>query len=65
MIENQIKEREAKFNKKRLAMLGLEEEESKAPLHRQQEAISYPGRELDTDSASVLQQNVHSSMVAL
>lgn len=45
-------------------MLGIDEEESKAPLHRQ-DGLQYPGRELDTQSASVLQQNVHSNMVAL
>ena len=56
---------ELQANKRRLAKLGIDEEESKSALHRPAEVIQYPGRELDNRSASVLQQSVHSSMVAL
>lgn len=61
------REREAQFNKKRLALLGLEEEESKSALHRNPtgDVMAYPGRELDSQNASLLQKTVHTNMVAL
>lgn len=63
-LDRKKRETEHQFNKKRLAMLGLEEEESKASLHKQPLELSYPGRQLDEHS-SVLQQTVRNKMVSL
>ena len=56
--EKEREERESIFNKKRLALLGLEEEESMSSLHKKNsgdlknsqkvlETLNYPGRKID------------------